>query len=97
MTAFSAVRLEPHFKQMTACGLVADPQTGQNKRPACGLAPQFMQISGFPTNGFPQLRQKGPDVLLSAVACKLLPHFGQNLVLRSSICWPHFGQFIVRS
>jgi len=23
---------------MTACGLVADPQTGQNKRPACGLA-----------------------------------------------------------
>jgi len=33
---------------MTACGLVADPQTEQNKRPACGLAPQFMQISGFP-------------------------------------------------
>jgi hypothetical protein len=82
---------------MTACGLVADPQTGQNKRPAWGLAPQFMQISGLPTKGLPQFRQKGPAVLLSAVVCRLLPHFGQNLVLRSSICWPHFGQFIVHS
>jgi hypothetical protein len=71
---------------MTACGLVADPQTGQNKRPACGLAPQFMQISGFPTSGFPQFRQNGPDCLFSAVASRLLPHFGQNLVLGSSIC-----------
>jgi hypothetical protein len=86
ITAFWAAKLEPHFKQMTACGFVADPQTGQNKRPASGLAPQFIQISGFPTRGFPQFRQNGPDGLFSAVACRLLPHFAQNLVFASSIC-----------
>jgi len=49
MTAFSAVRLEPHFKQMTACGLVADPQTGQNKRPACAW-PAIHANFRLPTN-----------------------------------------------
>jgi hypothetical protein len=57
MTGLAPTRLAPHLTHISAIALVDAPQAGQKELPFAGLAPQCIQISGFPTSSLPQFLQ----------------------------------------